>query len=665
MLTDTTHSPYAKAHPLDWNAVSWTDGFWSQVSKTCAGYTVPHIRSMFESAETSHIVENFRVCAGEAEGTFGGTDFGDGDFYKLLEAAIYVAAKNNDEELFADIDRYIDLIGRCQQDDGYLATKQIIGERQHNGVKRFGNINDFEVYNFGHLCTAAALHYRITGKRNFLDIAMRAADYLARMYKSNAETGEVQTAVCPSHYMGLIELYRATGEKRYLDTAELAIRLRDLVKNGTADNQDRLPLHEQKEIEGHAVRANYLYAGVADLYLERGSSDDLEVAKRMWHNLVDQKLYITGGCGAIYNGAAPYGNFFADSKTHQAYGYEYQLPNVTAYNETCASVGLVMWAYRMFQIEPRAEYFDIIERALLNVNLAAMSLGGNLFFYENMLRRTKKLPYELVWPLTRKPYLMSYCCPPNLARLLSETSEYAYLVNENDLFIGLYGSNKAHISLANGTTFDIEQKTSYPYNGDVNFVLSNIKATEKFKICLRIPGWLESGYIGFGADCIKLRHSDRGYYQTVAIEGTVDSTNIHLHFDMPVRLTVAHPFVEEDCNQVAVERGPLVYCMESPDVEAKSLDDILIDPSAEYVPVPMEIAGKQIYGLRCTVLCRQSDSTDGEPYGALYRTLGKVSLKRVEAHFVPYFSWDNRGWGEMRIWLPVAYGFATEEVEHA
>lgn len=256
MLTDTTHSPYAKAHPLDWNAVSWTDGFWSQVSKTCAEYTVPHIRSMFESAETSHIVENFRVCAGEAEGTFGGTDFGDGDFYKLLEAAIYVAAKNNDEELFADIDRYIDLIGRCQQDDGYLSTKQIIGERQHNGVKRFGNINDFEVYNFGHLCTAAALHYRITGKRNFLDIAMKAADYLARMYKSNAETGEVQTAVCPSHYMGLIELYRATGEKRYLDTAELAIRLRDLVKNGTADNQDRLPLHEQKKIEGQIGRAH-------------------------------------------------------------------------------------------------------------------------------------------------------------------------------------------------------------------------------------------------------------------------------------------------------------------------------------------------------------------------------------------------------------------------
>jgi DUF1680 family protein len=664
MLTDTTRSPYAKAHPLDWDAVSWTDGFWAHVGETCADHTVPHIRKMFESAETSHIVENFRVCAGEAEGTFGGTDFGDGDFYKLLEAAIYVAAENDDEELFSDIDRYIDLIGRCQQDDGYLSTKQIIGERQHNGVKRFGNINDFEVYNFGHLCTAAALHYRVTGKRNFLEIAMRAADYLARMYKSCAETGEVQTAVCPSHYMGLVELYRATGEQRYLDTAELAIRLRDLVKNGTADNQDRLPLHEQDKIEGHAVRANYLYAGVADLYLEKGANDDLDVVKRMWRNLVDQKLYITGGCGAIYNGAAPYGNFFSDSKTHQAYGYEYQLPNVTAYNETCASVGLVMWAYRMFQIEPRAEYFDIIERAMLNVNLAAMNLGGDRFFYENMLRRTKSLPYELIWPLTRKPYLMSYCCPPNLARLLAETSEYAYLVNDGDLFVGLYGSNTAHVRLANGTTFDIEQKTSYPYDGDIDFTLTNIKAADKFKVCLRIPGWLESGHIAFGADCVKLRHAEHGYYETVSIDGASDRADIHLHFDMPVRLTVAHPFVEEDCNQVAVERGPLVYCVESPDVDVESLDDVLIDPSADFSQVPMEIAGKQVYGLRGTVLCRQTESTDGEPHGALYRTLGHVSLKRVEARLIPYFAWDNRGWGEMRIWMPVAYGMADEEVRH-
>lgn len=658
MLTDTARSPFAKATPLAWNSVSWTDGFWGRVDETVANATVPHIRKMFESTEISHIVENFRVCAGEVEGTFGGTDFGDGDFYKLLEAAIYVAAKHNDKQLLEDIDGYIDLIGRCQLEDGYLSTKQIIGERQNNGVKRFGNINDFEVYNFGHLCTTAALHYRVTGKRNFLEIAMRAADYLVDMYEENARTGEVQTAVCPSHYMGLVELYRATGEERYLKTGELAIRLRDLVKNGTADNQDRLPLHEQEKIEGHAVRANYLYAGVADVYLERGDKADLDVIHRMWRNLVDQKLYITGGCGAIYNGSAPYGNFFVDSKTHQAYGYEYQLPNVTAYNETCASIGLVMWAYRMFQIEPKAEYFDILERAMLNVNLAAMNLRGDLFFYENMLRRTKELPYELIWPLTRKPYLMSYCCPPNLARVLAETSEYAYLVGEDELFVGLYGANKAQVALKNGSTFDVEQATAYPYDGDIALTLSGIKAPSAIRVQLRIPAWAVSGSVTFAGRTVELTAADAGTYRTVTVPAGATDAQIVLHLDMPARLTVAHSFVEEDCNQVAVERGPLVYCMESPDSSLESLDQLLIDPEATFTPEPATVDGVEVTALRGSALCKQERESGKFGDSPLYRTLAPVSLERTDVQLIPYFAWDNRGWGEMRIWLPVAYRFA-------
>lgn len=490
---------------------------------------------------------------------------------------------------------------------------------------------------------------------------MRAADYLVEMYRKNAETGEVQTAVCPSHYMGLVELYRATGEKRYLDTAELAIRLRDLVKNGTADNQDRLPLHKQEKIEGHAVRANYLYAGVADVYLEKGAEDDLEVIKKMWRNLIDQKIYLTGGCGAIYNGAAPYGDFFTDSKTHQAYGYEYQLPNVTAYNETCASIGLVMWAYRMFQIEPRAEYFDIIERAMLNVNLAAMNLDGNLFFYENMLRRTKELPYELIWPLTRKPYLMSYCCPPNLARLLSETFEYAYLEGDDSLYVGLYGSSKANVSLKNGVAFDIEQKTAYPYDGDITLSLSSVTADKDFKVYLRIPAWVESGYVETPNGRVELSPSKQGYYEAVDVVAGTTGVDIRLHLDMPARLTVAHSFVEEDCNQVAVERGPLVYCIESPDVATDSLSNLLIDPSSTLTSFPMEVAGKEVLGLRGDVLCRKEDGEAGLPTGALYSTFRKPTYEHVEAHFIPYFAWDNRGWGEMRIWLPVAHDVSGRE----
>lgn len=650
MLTDTRKSPNAKVHPLAWDKVAWTGGgLWAEEDSVCKTSTIPHIRSCFESDEISHIVKNFRVCAGDDEGTFGGTDFGDGDFYKWMESAIYSAAKSDDRELWDAIDGYIDLIARCQQEDGYLSTKQIIGERQGNGVTRFGDINDFEVYNFGHLCTVASLHNRITGKTNFLAVAEKAADYLTNMYEGFEKTGEVQTAVCPSHYMGLIELYRTTRNQKYLKTAELAIRLRDRVKGGTADNQDRLPLWEQDKIEGHAVRANYLYAGVADLYMETGDERDLEVINRMWENLVGQKLYITGGCGALYNGAAPYGNFWVDSKTHQAYGYEYQLPNVTAYNETCASIGGVMWAYRMFQINPRAEYFDVLERMMLNVNLGAVNLGGDRFFYENMLRRTKGLPYKLVWPLTRKEYISSFCCPPNLARLIAEASEYCYLTSDDSLYVGMYGSNQAHVELACGAEFDIEQVTDYPFDGTISFKLVNVRATSDFKLMLRVPGWATSGTLSVNGEESALKSSEDGY-EEVAIAAGVTDLEVDLVLDMPVRFTCAHPYVEEDCNQVAVERGPLVYCIETPDCDAESIDDCLVDPGVEFVPSEGEIAGRRTVVLKGSLLRRKHSLASG-----LYRTYRNQPLDRVEAQLIPYYAWDNRGEGEMRVWMPVAH----------
>ena len=376
MLTDTHNSPYAKVSPLPCGSARWTKGFWADAEESNTKNTVPHLQQMFEAKDISHVLENFRICAGEAEGSFDGTVFGDGDFYKWMESAVYSASSSGDQTLLDKLDEYIDLIGRAQLDDGYISTKQIIGERENNGISRLGDINDFEVYNFGHMFTAACLHKRLTGKDNFLDIAKKAAGYLDNLYQESARTGNVQTAVCPSHYMGLMEMYRTTGEKKYLDLAQLAIRLRDSVKDGLDDNQDRIPVKEHRKIIGHAVRANYLYAGIADLCLETGDEGYLKVLHSVWDNLIHQKIYITGGCGALYNGASPYGQFFVHQLVHQAYGYDYQLPNITAYNETCASVGSVLWAYRMFQLEPKAEYFDLIERTMLNVNLAAVSLDG-------------------------------------------------------------------------------------------------------------------------------------------------------------------------------------------------------------------------------------------------------------------------------------------------
>ena len=397
MLTDTSKSKYAKVTPIGSESMEWTDGFWKDAVDKCTSVTVPHLQNMFEAEDISHVLENFRICANpDDHRPYDGTVFGDGDFYKWMESAMYAANANKDEKLFAKLEEYVQLIAKVQLPDGYISTKQIIDERNGTGG-RMKDINEFEVYNMGHLFTAACVYYRITGKDSMLNVAKKAAKWLQGMYLEAKEKDEVQTAVCPSHYMGLIEMYRTTGDTEFLELAKLAVELRDSVKNGLDDNQDRLPLKTHKKIVGHAVRSTYLYAGVADLYAEDGDEEYFEMLKRVWRNMVDKKMYITGGIGAIYNGASPYGYFFEHDLIHQAFGYEYQLPNVTAYNETCASLGLVFWAYRMFLIDPKAEYMDVLERAMLNVNLAAVSLDGQSFFYENVLRRTKKLDYRLIW----------------------------------------------------------------------------------------------------------------------------------------------------------------------------------------------------------------------------------------------------------------------------
>ena len=649
MLTDTHNSPYAKVSPLPCGCTRWTKGFWADAEESNTKNTVPHLQKMFESKDISHVLENFRICAGDAEGSFYGTVFGDGDFYKWMESAVYSASLSGDQAHLDKLDEYIDLIGRAQLDDGYISTKQIIGERENNGISRLGDINDFEVYNFGHMFTAACLHKRLTGKDNFLDIAKKAAGYLDHLYQESARTGNVQTAVCPSHYMGLMEMYRTTGEKKYLDLAQLAIRLRDSVKDGLDDNQDRIPVKEHRKIIGHAVRANYLYAGIADLCLETGDVEYINVLHSVWDNLIHQKLYITGGCGALYNGASPYGQFFIHQLVHQAYGYDYQLPNITAYNETCASVGSVLWAYRMFQLEPKAEYFDLIERTMLNVNLAAVSLDGKKYFYENMLRRAKELPYELIWPLTRSEYILSYCCPPNLARTIAESSEYAYTLSDDALWTGMYGANRASVQLPCGTAFTVEQETAYPYDGTIRFTFSDIRGGD-FQLKLRIPGWAEKGHIICGDTKLELTREQAGSYQSVSVSG--DHASVELYLDMPSRYTVSHALVEENTCQAAVERGPLVYCIENPDSELDTLDDLMLDPMETFHPVPMQIERRDVMALEGSALavCHEEDYDPG----ALYQTLSVRRLTPTKIRMIPYFAWDNRGYGEMKIWMPVA-----------
>lgn len=664
MLTDTRKSPNARLQGLPFSDVEWTKGLYKERFDTCARFVVPHLQNMFESKDISHVLENFRIAAKETEGEFSGTVFGDGDFYKWMEAAVYTGVRTGNRELLGQLGEYIDLIGKAQQPDGYISTKQIIGER--NGTaSRLGDINDFEVYNFGHLFTSACLYKRLTGSNSFLTIAEKAAEYLKGLYAEAEEKGEVQTAVCPSHYMGLAELYRTTGRREYLTLLKKAIALRDSVKEGMDDNQDRLPLREHEKIIGHAVRANYLYAGVADMCLEEEDSRLVEVLHKVWHSLVTQKMYITGGCGALYNGASPYGNFFHHQLVHQAYGYEYQLPNVTAYNETCASVGGVYWAWRMFCLEKKPEYADVLERMILNVNLAAVSMDGKKFFYENMLRRTKKLPFDLIWGQERAEYILSYCCPPNLARMMAQLSEYAYAADEGGIYTVLYGASQARISLpqlGEAQSFTLIQETEYPYDGRISFTFdknhSDIENLE-FDLHLRIPSWVRKGTI-----CVRdtrenreismrqLAGTEAGTYQTVhVVHGEV--TEVLLDLGMEARLTCAHSLVEENVNQVAVERGPLVYCMEGMDAPVETIDDLLIPSDIRLKPEPFDIGGRTVTSLTGTFLRRRNGEETGYDRQALYQDYVDRGYEKTKARMIPYFAWDNRGLDEMRVWIPV------------
>lgn len=647
MLTDTRNSKYAKLHSPEYDKVRWTGGFWKDAVDVCAENMVPHLQNMFDSKDISHVVENFRIAAGRTEGDFDGTVFGDGDFYKWMESELYSAVYLGDADRLEKLDEYIELIGEAQQADGYISTKQIIEGRQGKGLGRLGDINEFEVYNMGHLFTSACLHKRITGKDTFLNIAEKAADYLQKSYDESLKSGDAQTAVCPSHYMGLVELYRTTGKTQYLTLARQAIESRDRVRNGMDDNQDRIPLKTHEKITGHAVRATYLYAGVADLYAEDGDGEYLFMLDKVWRNMIDKKIYITGGIGALYNGCSPYGNFFTDQRVHQAFGYEYQLPNITAYNETCASAGLVMWAYRMFNVRPRAEYFDVIERAMLNTNLAAVSLDGKKYFYENMLRRTKKLDYKLIWPLTRSEYILSYCCPPNLARTIMQSSEYAFSCSCDKVYTGLYGQCQAKLGLGDGASITLNEETDYPYSGLIRFTISEATENRPVSLYLRIPSWNRHARISLNGNVIENFDNKDGQYKEVQIEDPA-GTEVVLELDMPARLTIANPYVEEDTGQAVVEKGPMVYCVETHDCNIDTLDDICINPRNGFDEEKLDICGRNVLSLT-TKAHKIGENNFAD--NVLYQTLEQTGDDEIKVRFIPYFAWDNRGVGEMRTWL--------------
>jgi len=656
---------YAVMDEVPITSVKWTGGFWGERFNVFSHTSVQSMWATWQSDQGKGW-NNFLVAAGEKEGEHHGPPFHDGDMYKWLEAVAAVYAVDHDPELDKIMDRFISCVVKAQRADGYIHTPVIIAEMNrgidshavaNNGVVgtkvgtgsdgAFGNRLNFETYNLGHLMTASIAHYRATGKRTLLDAAIKATDFLCAFY-DRASDELARNAICPSHYMGVTEMYRVTKNPRYLELAKKLIDIRGRVENGTDDNQDRIPFRQQYCAMGHAVRANYLYAGVADLYLEDGEAQLKRNLDSIWTDIVHRKMYITGACGALYDGTSPYGTCYVpDSiqKVHQSYGRPYQLPNSTAHNETCANIGNMLFNWRMFEATADGKYVDIVENCLYNSVLSGISLDGKRYFYTNPMRMSDALPYKLRWPKERTEYISCFCCPPNTLRTLCEAQDYAYSIGKNAIYVNLYGDNSLCTSVEGIDKISISQSTDYPWNGDVTLQIDEQKGKRPYELNLRIPSWCNRYEVTVNGARMETVPTENGY---VSIRRTWQrGDRVSLRMDMQTKIIEANPLAEEIRGQVAVQRGPIVYCLESPDLAGVSIDDIAIPVDATFSPVETSIAGSRIMVLEGKVLDRRESSWSN----TLYRQASK-DKKEITVRLIPYYAWGNRGKSEMTVWMP-------------
>ena len=624
-------------------------GFWADRFRVCHEVMIPNIWRLLRDPEISHSYANFLVAAGLEEGEHHGPKWHDGDFYKWLESVAHAYAVTEDEKLDRLMDEIIQVIRKVQREDGYIHTPVIIKQRQAGSeAKEFKAPLDFETYNMGHLMTTACVHYRATGKTSLLEIARAATDYLCKFCKeSPAELAN--NAICPSHYMGVAEMYRTTGDPEYLELAKNLVDIRSLVENGADHNQDRIPFREQTKAVGHAVRANYLYAGAADIYAETGDKTLLQALEKIWENVTLQKMYITGATGALYDGASPDGSkkHGEIQLVHQAYGREYQLPNITAYNETCATIGNVLWNWRMLGVTGQARFADVMELALYNGVLSTISMDGKKFFYTNALRRVSNLPFDLRWSRTREPYISCFCCPPNVVRVIAGASGYAYNISDEGVWVTLYGGNQLNTTLADGSRITLAQKTDYPWDGAVE-ILVDVPESKRFSIMLRIPDWASEANLKVNGQSSST-NTQPGRYAVLDRVWSAGDT-IQLDLPMTARLIQANPLVEELRNQVAIMRGPLVYCLESVDLpEGVDLAEVTIPRDMELRP---RASGDLLDGV--TVLEGKAEVFEDDSWsGKLYRELRPQEPRQIDISLIPYYAWGNRGECDMTVWMPI------------
>lgn len=653
---------HAPATTLGAADARWASGFWSRIHARTRDVTIPQIWGSLSDTDLSPGLRNFQIAIGEREGEHIGPPFMDGDMYKWMEAAIDSLETDPDEQLADRIERLAEIIAAVQRDDGYVHTPTAIAERSGDAVSELADRFNFETYNLGHLISAGVRHYEVTGSESLLTPAKKAAGFLEHL--ANDKLLELaRSAICPSHYMAVMDLFRVTHDRRYLDLAQAFLRVRDDFDEGGDDNQDRLAVRDQFVVAGHAVRANYLYAGLTDVASATGDAELRAVLERLWTDVVDTKLYITGGCGALYDGASPDGHPWQGeiNRVHQAYGRAYQLPNTTAHAESCANIGMIFWSERMLALTGDAKYADVIEQIAVNVLLASISLAGDEYFYTNPLRQVRGLPFELRRPgdtgqpvvpspppsdaRLRQGYMTCFCCPPNIARALASFHTRVASVSDEGLFVNQYGGSEIDVDHDAGS-LGLREESDYPWNGRIAFTVTSARGA--LPLHLRIPGWSSGAVLTVNGSSAPT--GAPGTYARIDRAWQVGD-EIVLDLPMPVRVVRGHRLAEEITGQVAVRRGPVVYCLESADLpHGVRIEQMALRRGSELAAVDAEIAGTPVTALEGELsVLPVADSSN------LYDDIEVEPVASAPARLVPYFAWGNRGAGEMSVWLPVVW----------
>lgn len=625
-IEDESH---IKAVPF--TSVKLTDQFWSPRIKTNHNVTIP---IAIEQSTISGRIKNFEIAGGMKEGNKFCSEypFDDSDIYKIIEAASYSMQFYPDEKLNLIIDSLIYKVSKAQEKDGYLYTiRTIQGDNSHDwiGIRwELEHILSHETYNLGHLFEAAAAHYQATGKRTLLDVAIKSADLLDNVYgwgKREDFTGHQEVE------LGLVKLYKVTGEKRYLDLAKFFLDVRGTVPGGDEYNQSTMKVVDQTEAVGHAVRATYMYAAMADIAAEYEDESYNKANRAIWKDIVGTKTYVTGGIGA--------------SGGNEGFNGKYNLPNMSAYCETCASVGMIIWNYRMFLADGDAKYFDVLERTLYNAFLSGVSLNGDRFFYPNVL--------ESMGQHNRGRWFGCACCPPNVARLLPSLPGYIYAKSESTLYVNLFIDNTAKVELKE-QEIELTQKTSYPWDGNVRIEV-NPEKKNKFNLKIRIPGWslnnaIPENLYSFAnqpSGNVKIKVNGRnikfnienGYISLYRNWKKGDVVTLELPMD--IKIIKADEKVEADKNKVAVSRGPIVYCAEWPDNNSGNVLSLMFDKNPE---ISSEFTSELLNGV--TVIKTKAKQVNRNIDSSYNYS------EPVDITLIPYYSWNNRGAGEMMVWLP-------------